>query len=233
MSGVFTAVAVGVGGSLYQGREARKAGEAAREATEGTAAAAEALNRERFAEAQQLVSPYIGRSEIASQQLMAEMGLAQPEPTTTQGFAGGVLGKPGQAAPEEAYSPRDLTQIPGYQAAMDESLNAVNQASQFGGQTAYGGRRIQAAGQVGAGVQQSYYNNYMSMLQNLASPGPATNLASLGVGQGATIGQQNIASTGAAQDFRLQGAAGQNAAISDILGGGINLAAGAFAGGYI
>jgi hypothetical protein len=67
----------------------------------------------------------------------------------------------------------------------------------------------------------------------MANPSVATNIAGMGVGQGQAIGQQNIASTGMANDYRMQGRGAQNAAISDVLGGAVQLGAGAFAGGYI
>jgi hypothetical protein len=126
-----------------------------------------------------------------------------------------------------------MSQIPGYQAVMDESMRGAEQSAMNSGSTLYGGRRLQAAGQVGAGVQQSYYSNYMNLLQNMANPSVATNIAGMGVGQGQAIGQQNIASTGMANDYRMQGRGAQNAAISDVLGGAVQLGAGAFAGGYI
>ncbi len=209
MSGFVTAIVVGGAATAYAGRQGRKGAEAGAAATERTAAAAEALNRERYAEAQELLTPSIERADTASQQLMVEMGLAEGDPGT-------------------AYM-----QTPGYQNVMDESLRASAQSATSSGSTTYGGRRLEAAGQVGAGVQQSYYTNYMNMLQNIGQPQVAQNLASLGVGQGATIGQQNIAATGQAQNLRMQGIGAQNAAIADLMGGAANIYSGALAGGYI
>ena len=200
MSGVYTAIAV-VG--AYTANQASDAVESASAATLGTAESAEELNRERWAEAQGYLDPYAGRSETAAQQLQAEMGLAQ-------------YGDEGQE-----LAPRDMSQVPGYQAVMDESLRGAEQSAVSSGSTAYGGRRLEAAGQVSAGVQQSYYNNYMNMLQNLASPTVATNLAGMGVGQAQSIGQQNIAATNASNAYRLEGTAASNAAMADMVGAGV------------
>ena len=343
------ATGIGFVGSLAQGSQAKKAADRSADATAETAANAEALNRERFVDAQTLMNPYVGRSDIASRQLMAEMGLPQyqapqppqqyqaPQPPQQYqgvpqdagaayggGFWGQVAdatqqqpidatpipqatGEPGQefpAAPidmdriqnlygaqqvqqprpltdmeriqnlyagstnpdgmdwerglspypqgqqpqqpqapyspyspymdatEQEYSPRSMSQIPGYQAVMDESLRAATLSNQMAGGTAYGGRRLAEAGKVGAGVQQSYYNNYMNMLQNMSSPPAATNLAGMGMGQAQSIGQQNIAATGMANDYRMQGTAASNAAIGDVMGGITNMFAGGMQGGY-
>ena len=200
MSGIYTAIAVS---GAYAANRASAAGKRAAGATRGASKSAEELNRERWAEAQGYLAPYAGRADIAAQQFQAEMGLAQ-------------YGDSGQG-----YMPRDMSEIPGYQAVMDESLRAAEQSAVSSGSTAYGGRRIEAAGEVGAGVQQSYYNNYMNMLQNLASPTVATNLSSMGMGQGIQMGQQNVAATSAANQYMLQGTAASNAAIADMVGAGV------------
>jgi len=202
MTGVYTAVAVGtLAVGAYTTKKASDVTKDAARTTLSTAKDAEALNRERWGEAQGYLDPYIGRSEEAAQQFQAEMGLPQY----------GDIG--------EELAPRDMSQIPGYQAVMDESLRAVEQSAINSGSTAYGGRRLEAAGQVGAGVQQSYYTNYMNMLQNLSSPTAAINLSSMGMNQGIAMGQQNIAATNIANDYRLQGVAAQNAGIADLVGG--------------
>jgi len=202
MTGVYTAVAVGtLAVGAYSADKASSAAKGAARSTLSTAEDAEALNRERWAAAQGYLDPYIGRSEKAAQQFQAEMGLPQYGDTGAE------------------IVPRDMSQIPGYQAVMDESLSAVEQSVINSGSTAYGGRRLKAAGQVGAGVQQSYYTNYMNMLQNLSSPTVAINLSSMGMNQGIAMGQQNIAATNTANDFRLQGVEAQNAAIADAVGG--------------
>lgn len=196
--------ALGGGVDSLTGGGAGRSGRRASNATLQASREAEALNRERYASAQGYLDPYIGRSNIASQQLQAEMGLAQ------------------YGDSDQEFTARDISQIPGYQAVMDESLKAAEQSAVSSGSTAYGGRRLEAAGEVGAGVQQSYYNNYMNMLQNLASPTAATNLSSLGVNQGIAIGGQNLAATNASNNFRLEGAAANNAQQSDLFSGLVN-----------
>ena len=80
--------AVGTAGSLIQGNKANKAAQGAAGDTREAAAAAEALNRERYGYAQNLMQPSIGRSDIASSQIMAELGLPQYQtPTPAASFA--------------------------------------------------------------------------------------------------------------------------------------------------
>ena len=165
--------------------------------------AAKRLNEKKLAEWEQAKAAVDQRNR---------MGDAQQSPYASTGAGGG-----------QEYSARDISQIPGYQAAMDESLAAAEQSAVSSGSTAYGGRRLEAAGEVGAGVQQSYYTNYMNMLQNLANPTVATNLAGMGVGQGQSIGQQNIAAQNMASNYRLQGTAAGNAAMADFAGGAANM----------
>jgi len=134
------------------------------------------------------------RERRAADQMDVEMGLA-----------------PGEAG--TAYM-----QTPGYQAVIDESLRAAEQSATSGGQTLYGGRRIQAAGDVGANIQSQYYTNYMNMLSGMANPQTATNVSSLGMGQGATIGGQNIGAAQSAGAARMQGAQATQQAGGDALG---------------
>lgn len=199
-----------IGASLFGDDPASGSG-AASASTLQASREAEALNRERWAEAQGYLDPYIGRSEDASQQFQAEMGLPS----------------------DAGLTPRDMSQIPGYQAVMDESLQAAEQSAVSSGSTAYGGRRLEAAGEVGAGVQQSYYNNYMNMLQNLSSPTVATNLSSMGMNQGIQMGSQNIAATNQSNQYMMEGVAARNAQSSDLMAGISNLGTDAFEGGWI
>lgn len=294
---------ISAGGSIIAGNRAADAAGDAADASAATAARAGALNRERFALAQGYLDPYVGRANIAAQQLQAEMGLPQyggssggfsmdadkarmseidalmsgMSPTISVGGGrvsnpeevrddergaqrrrnrGGVaaaraseanpeydelsrereeiqarIGTPYMYEPQREYKARSMSEIPGFQAVMDESLGAAEQSAMSSGSTLYGGRRLEAAGKVGAGVQQSYYNNYMNLLQNMANPAVATNLAGMGVGQAQSIGQQNIAATGMANDYRMQGVGAQNAAFSDLMGGAVQLGSGYMMGG--
>ena len=105
-------------------------------------------------------------------------------------------------------------QTPGYKTAMQ----GVQQSGANAG-TLYSGRRIADAG----GVQSQFYNNYMSLLQNMANPASATNLANIGIGQAGTLGQQNLQTTQLANQYATQGTEATNAAIADLAKGGANL----------
>ena len=148
------------------------------EAAKGSAASTleaqkrvEALNRERYQLAQGYMTPFVDRSNIASQQLMSELGLSQDQ----EGFSPRDMSDiPGwqefssssdmSEVPgwQELISAENMSQVPGYQAVMDESLRAAEQSAVSSGSTAYGGRRLKAAGEVGAGVQQEYYNQHLA-----------------------------------------------------------------------
>lgn len=236
-----------VAGAAIGGSIGEDPGAGAGEASEATLQAsreAEALNRERYQQAQGYMEPFAGRSNIAAQQLQAELGLPQymdqggveffpPGQEQMGPFQDGEPSASPYATPGQEFTTRDMSDVPGYQAVMDESLRAVEQSAVSSGSTAYGGRRLEAAGEVGAGVQQSYYNNYMNMLQNLATPTVATNLSSMGMNQGVQMGQQNIAATNQSNQYMMAGAAARNAQQADLMGGIFNLGAGALSGGYI
>lgn len=114
-------------------------------------------------------------------------------------------------------------QTPAYQRLREEGLSAVNQAAVNSG-ILYSGRRGEAAAEVGAGVESQFYTNYLNMLQNLANPQVSQNIGALGVGQGLSIGSQNIAAQNTASGYQLQGVAAGNAATADIYGGISSLA---------
>lgn len=118
------------------------------------------------------------------------------------------LGEPGTA----------YMQTPAYQAAIDQGVAAVDQGAATGG-ALYSGRRGEALKDVGQGVQQSYYTNYMNILQNMASPTTATNLSNMGIQQAGTIGSQNIAAQNVSSGYNMMGQQAQGAAMSDIFGG--------------
>lgn len=199
-----------VAAGAYAANESSKASDRAGRRTEDAAMRAEGLSRERFEESQRLLDPSIQREEAASNQMMVELGLREPEEGSTAGSA--------------------YRETEGYQNLMDESLRAVEQSAASAGGTAYGGRRLQEAGRVGAGVESSYYSNYMNMLQNMASPRSATNLSSMGMGQAAQIGGQNIAATNTANQYSLMGTQAENQALADAVKGGSSLMA---SGGFL
>jgi hypothetical protein len=180
--------------AVYGAYSARKTAKEQAAAIEARQAQAEATGGARYGEAQALLQPYIERADVAQQQLMTEMGLA-----------------PGEAG--TAYM-----QTPGYQSMMQERLGAVQQQQANIGQ-AYSGRRMQAAGEAGAGVQSQFYANYMNLLSGMASPSVAQNLASLGMGQAATMGAQGLQATMAAGQARARGQEAVGAATADIMQG--------------
>lgn len=174
------------------------------EASENQAAAtlqssreARALNEKRYGVATDLMTPYINDSRTAQDQIMIELGLADGEAGT-------------------AYM-----NTPGYTSMIDETREGVEQASATGGNL-YSGRRMQSAGEASGRVQSSFYNNYMNILQNMADPTPASNLASMGVGQGVTMGNQNIAATNMASNYMMDAATTNQNARSDFIGGVTN-----------
>lgn len=190
-----------VAGEVTGAGEVSAAAETQAAATLTAAREAEALNRERYGEAQAYMQPYLEGSETAYNQLLVEMGLA-----------------PGEAG-------TGYMETPGYEGQMEERQRQVTQAAAGSG-TLYSGRRVQAAADVGGQVQSQFYNNYMSMLQNVGNPQAATNLAALGVGQAATMGQQNIQAQQAASGYIMGGAQANQAAQADLLGGIIGVGAG-------
>jgi len=192
-------VGAGVIGGNKAAKATTRASNNAADAQLTAAREAEALNRERYADAQNLLNPYIESSGTARDQLMIEMGLAPGE--------GGT-----------AYM-----NTPGYQTMQDQSQEAV--MSSMPGST-YSGRRIQQGLDQGAGVQQSFYNNYMNMLGNMANPTSATNLANMGMNQGVSIGNQNLQSTNIAGNHGVNAAANNQAFVGDLIGGGANIYAG-------
>lgn len=188
------------------------AAETAAASQERIAAEAQALNVERYGEARELMDPYISEARTAREQQMIEMGLA-----------------PGEAG--TAYM-----ETPGYEKLLEERQRGAEQAAAGAG-SLYSGRRIQSAADVGGATQSQFYQNYMGMLQNLGSPSAATNLASLGVGQAATMGQQQLAAGQAASGFRvggaqaagqatMAGAGAQQAMMGDVMGGAANIYSG-------
>ena len=145
-------------------------------------AADRALNIERYGAAEERLSPYLASELAANEQMQIEMGLA-----------------PGEAG--TAYM-----SAPGYQAQLDERRRGAEQSVMSGGGTAYGGRRIDAAAEATGGVQQSYYNNYMSMLDRMSQPTATQNLSALGVNQGMQMGNQAQQALQQAGNYRMQAA---------------------------
>ena len=188
----------GKAGSINPGAQYLKGPEnAAKISAEATAEAArnaEILNRERYGETTDRLSPYMDAELLAKKRQMVEMGLIPDD-----GSRGAYMN------------------TPGYQGAIDAGVSAVNQGSANQG-SLYSGSRARELKKVGQDVQQSYFSNYMNMLNNMANPTTTTNVSSLGMGQAATIGGQNIGSAAQQGQFRQQGAQASQAATGDALG---------------
>lgn len=232
---------VGAVASSSSARSAKKASDKASRRAQKAAGSAEALNIDRFEDAETRLNPYLERELQASNQLLSELGL-----TPYAGLPGdtGVGGtdvrniQPSGASPAYLQSPGYLRTQEALDAIESEQIEAVNQGAVNAG-TLYSGRRGEALSEVGASTQlaraqteNQFYNNYLNILQNLSSPQSTTNLSSLGVDQAATIGSQNIAATDRANQYTLGGVAATNAARADFAGGVGNLASAYIAGGY-
>ncbi|GAF87019.1 unnamed protein product, partial [marine sediment metagenome] len=188
----------GIAGSVYGADKASEATGDASKMSLQAAREAEKLNKARYAEAKGMLSPYMESEGAARSQLDIEMGLA-----------------PGAAGTSYMSSPA-------YDAARGAGISAVNQGTANTG-SLYSGARGEALRDVGQGVQQQFYTNYMNMLQNMATPSATGSVASLGMGQAATIGGQNIAAQNTASNYQMQGVAAQNAANADLFGGIANI----------
>lgn len=194
-------------GEITGATDVQEAAEAQAAASLQSGREARALNVERFGEAKELLSPYIEQAGTAREQMMAEMGLGPGE-------AGGYM------------------QTPGYESLLQERQRGAEQAAASSG-SLYSGARIKSAADVGGATQSQFYTNYMNLLQNMGSPQVATNLASMGVGQGTQMGQQQMQAQQTASGYMMGGAQAQQAMMGDIIGGGANIISGGMAGGYI
>jgi hypothetical protein len=121
-------------------------------------------------------------------------------------------------APPSAQAMGSYMQAPGYQGAIDEGVRAVDTAAAGGGYL-YSGARGEKLRDVGQNVQQSYYSNYMNLLQNMANPKSTTNVSNIGIGQAGSIGAQNIAAADRASGFQLAGQEARGQFIADAAGG--------------
>ncbi len=246
--------AVGVAGSISgsnkQAKAAKEAGAAAESQGKNQlkiAREAEKLNRERYRQGQYYLNPYMERELQASNQLLFELGLTPYEGTPDRyGTKGNLNSDPKlndmfQVRNIQPERRRAYMESEGYQDAMSaydaieqEGIDAVNQGAANSGNL-YSGSRGEALRDVGgdvqlarAGTEMQFYNNYLNMLQGLATPQSTTNLSSLGLNQAATIGTQNIAAQQNASNTILDGVyastAAQNAATADKYGGVADIA---------
>lgn len=111
----------------------------------------------------------------------------------------------------------DVSQLPGYQNAMQQGISAVNQG--FAGSGLLGGNRLRALQQTGQNVFGSYYQDYMNRLSGASQQGfgAASNLGNLRAGQAAQMSNyaydvgMNKANAQNAQMYGLTGALGSAA----------------------
>ncbi len=240
--GIETAI---IGSSLLGATQARKAGKRAEKAAEKEAAAtlqasreAQALNEQRYADTLSRMRPYMQGAETGYGQLLTEMGLADGESL--------YMDSPYATGIEEAYAvdPNMMQMIE--EAGLDAATYGL-----AGRGEAYGGTRFRELADIGArnklaalqyqqgqrqqkyGAQQTALSNYMNTLQNIANPQVAQNVSSLGLGQAANIGAQNIAAQQGASDLRLSGMMSNQQGQTEALGMGMDLFGDAMRGGYI
>lgn len=130
--------------------------------------------------------PYTQAGQSAMQQLMAQMGMGDG----TQAF--------------------DVTQLPGYQQAQKQGMNAVNQGAASAGML-NSGERMKSLQQSGMSVFGDYYNNYMNRLMGITQQGQSA----------ATSAASNLTNNlNALTQHRMQVAAmgGGGSPMGDILG---------------
>jgi hypothetical protein len=136
-------------------------------------------------------APYTTGGQSAQEQMMAQLGLG---------------------GPAKAF---DVTQLPGYQNALTQGLNAVNQGGAGAGML-MSGERLKGLQSTGQNIFGDYYNNYMSRLTGMSQAGQSAvgNLANIRTG-GMT---QTLGAMGDYQAQKAQQKAQQGAMFGDILG---------------
>lgn len=128
--------------------------------------------------------PYVSGGRSAQEQLMAQLGLG---------------------GPATAF---DVTQLPGYQNALQQGLSAVNQGGAGAGML-MSGERLKGLQTTGQNIFGDYYNNYLNRITGMSN-----------AGQSAVGNLANIRSGGVSQQLGLmQGEQAQKAnQFSDLLG---------------
>ena len=158
---------------------------------------AQEFSRGQLETTQAQASPYLGAGSAATGQLQSQLGLG---------------GGP-------AF---DVTTLPGYQAALEQGLGAVNQGAAGAGML-MSGERLKGLQRAGQDVFGQYYNTYMDRLMGLSGQGQRTVMGLGGLGQQAAVlqmqGAQGIA------NLRAQQANQEAAASRGKFGDMLNLAA--------
>lgn len=170
-------------GSYFGGQKEKEAAREARQDLELANYMARKMEGRRFRKAEEYMDPYMTAGTDALSQLRAQMGMGDG---SVQAF--------------------DVTQLPGYQQALEQGLGAVSQGGAGAGML-MSGERLRGLQQAGQDVFGQYYGGYMQNLQNLVGGGQqaATNLGQMGLqSMGNLIG--NVSGlAGQAADYRYGG----------------------------
>lgn len=171
--------------------------------------AAQAYGKEQYGDFRKQINPYIQAGGNALSQFQAQMGM------------GG-----------DAY---DVTQLPGYQAALKEGLGAVN-AGAAGSGMLMSGSRLKGLQSAGQRVFGDYYNNYMNRLSGMMNMGQSSVMGMGQLGQQAAglnmQGAQGTAGYRAQQGMlEAQAANADRADTLGLIGSGIGMMAGGGFGG--
>lgn len=87
------------------------------------------------------------------------------------------------------------------------------------GERGAGLARMGGAYETGRNREQSYYNNYMQMLQGMSQPTATTNIGAMGTSLGRETSANLIGTARGVSDLQIGGAGAQQAAYADIAGG--------------
>ncbi len=192
MTGVATAIGVGVAGIAAGAYESSQASSAQQSAAQG----AENTQMSMFNQIQANEAPWVTSGKQANSALASFYGL---------GGAGGAT--PNYSA--------ILSNLPGYQFQLQQGTQAVdrNLAAQGLLQSGAAGKELQ---QYGQGLAQSYAGQYTQGLQNLSQMGQAA------AGGQATAGMNAANNVSSSQIYAGNAAAGGAIGTANAIGGGLN-----------
>ena len=127
----------------------------------------------------------------------------------------------------------DVTQLPGYQTALEQGLSAVNQGA-AGANMLMSGDRLKALQGEGQRVFGDYYSDYMNRLQGLQQQGlgAAQALGSTGVQSALGVGNMMMGAGRNLAEIERQNQANKMGTLNSLLGAGATIG-GAIAGGPV
>ncbi len=169
---------------------------------------ARALENKRFNQYRSDVSPYMSTGRDALSGYSAQLGIGD-----------GPL--------------FDVTQLPGYQSALEQGLSAVNQGA-AGANMLMSGDRLKALQGEGQRVFGDYYSDYMNRLQGLQQQGlgAAQSLGSTGVQSALGVGNMMMGTGRNLAEIERQNQANKMGTLNSLLGAGATIG-GAIAGGPV